>query len=75
MKCPCSCKYFKIFRIFGIRKPIYGIFPLKSISNKIKYHQVKNDNEHGFLYSKIMTNLEAFRWNISSDINFLFLNK
>ena len=35
---------------------------------------MKNEKKlHGFSYSKIMANFEAFRWNISSSINLLFL--
>ena len=44
---------------------------------KIKQHGMKNEKinyiVHGFSYSKSIANFEAFRWNISSSINLLFL--
>ena len=40
----------------------------------IKYHEMNNEKKLlGFSYSKNMANFEAFRWNISSSINLLFL--
>ena len=40
--------------------------------NKVARNE-KRKKLHGFSYSKSIANFEAFRWNISSSINFLFL--
>ena len=66
-------KRFKIYHIFGIQKPVFFLFCATFIlGEKIKY-SMERIKLRGFSYSKNMANFEAFRWNISSSINLLFL--
>ena len=50
-----------------------GIYHWVLIEEKIKQHEMKNKKLCGFSYSKSMAKFEAFRQNISSNINLLFL--